>query len=46
MKLRDYLNMYGKRYFVGLLEDTTEHRIFFKYAPEFIKTGIETVALL
>ncbi len=41
MKLRVYLNMYGKRYFVGLLEDTTEHRIFFEYAPEFIKTGIE-----
>lgn len=44
MKLRDYLNMYGKRYFVGLLEDTTERRIFFEYAPEF--TGIETVACL
>lgn len=41
MKLRVYLNMYGKRYFVGLLEDTTERRIFFEYAPEFIKTGIE-----
>lgn len=41
MKLRVYLNMYGKRYFVGLLEDTTDRRIFFEYAPEFIKTGIE-----
>ena len=46
MKLRVYLNMYGKRYFVGLLEDTTERRIFFEYAPEFIKTGIETIARL
>lgn len=41
MKLRVYLNMYGKRYFVGLLEDTKDCRIFFEYAPDFIKTGIE-----
>lgn len=41
MKLRVYLNIFGKRYFVGLLEDTSDRRIFFEYAPEFIKTGIE-----
>lgn len=41
MKLHVYLNAYGKRLFVGLLEDTVNGRIFFEYAPEFIKTGIE-----
>ena len=46
MKLRVYLNMYGKRHFVGLLEDTPNRRIFFEYAPEFIKTGMENVARL
>ncbi len=29
MKLRVYLNIFGKRYFVGLLEDTSDRRIFF-----------------
>lgn len=34
-----YLNAYGKRRFVGLLEENRE-RIFFEYAPEFIQSGI------
>lgn len=41
MKLRVYLNTFGKRYFVGLLEDTADRRVFFEYAPDFVKTGIE-----
>ncbi|MBP3615908.1 MAG: type II toxin-antitoxin system HipA family toxin [Alphaproteobacteria bacterium] len=40
MKLNVYLNTYGSRKFVGVLEDIGA-KIYFQYAPEFIKEGIE-----
>ena len=40
MKLNVYFNTYGSRKFVGVLEDTGA-KIYFQYAPEFIKEGIE-----
>ncbi len=40
MKLNVYLNAYGKREYVGILSEQ-ENRIFFQYAPLFLKTGIE-----
>lgn len=39
MRLNVFLNTYGKRHFVGIL-DEQGHRIFFEYAPEFITSGI------
>ncbi len=41
MKLSVYLNSYGKRILVGLLADDSKNRIFFEYAPDFLKSGIE-----
>lgn len=40
MKLQVWLNMYGVRRMVGLLYETN-NRVFFEYAPEFLKSGIE-----
>ena len=40
MKLKVFLNMYGCRQEVGLLHQDKQ-RIFFEYAPEFLKSGIE-----
>ena len=40
MKLNVYFNTYGSRKFVGVLEDIGA-KIYFQYAPEFIKEGIE-----
>jgi serine/threonine-protein kinase HipA len=40
MKLKVFLNMYGIRQEVGLLLQDKQ-RIFFEYAPEFLKSGIE-----
>ena len=39
MKLQVYLNAYGNRRFVGVLQEE-RGRIFFEYAPEFIAEGI------
>ena len=39
MRLNVFLNAYGKRHFVGILEEQAP-RIFFEYSPEFIATGI------
>ena len=39
MKLHVYLNAYGNRRFVGVLQEERD-RIFFEYAPEFIAGGI------
>lgn len=39
MRLNVFLNAYGKRKFVGILEET-DNRIFFEYAPEFISSGL------
>ena len=39
MRLNVFLNAYGKRHFVGVLEEQTP-RILFEYSPEFIATGI------
>lgn len=39
MKLHVYLNAYGNRRFVGVLQEE-RGRIFFEYAPEFIAEGI------
>ncbi len=39
MRLNVFLNAYGKRRFVGILEEQAP-RIFFEYSPEFIATGI------
>lgn len=39
MKLHVYLNAYGNRRFVGVLQEE-RGRIFFEYAPEFIAGGI------
>ena len=40
MTLKVFLNMYGKRQEVGLLAQEKQ-RIFFEYAPDFLKNGIE-----
>ena len=40
MKLKVFLNMYGSRQEVGLLLQDKQ-RIFFEYAPGFLKSGIE-----
>jgi len=40
MKLKIFLNMYGCRQEVGLLHQDKQ-RIFFEYAPGFLKSGIE-----
>ena len=40
MKLKVFLNMYGIRQEVGLLLQDKK-RIFFEYAPDFLKSGIE-----
>ena len=40
MKLKVFLNMYGCRQEVGLLHQDKQ-RIFFEYAPECLKSGIE-----
>ena len=40
MKLKVFLNMYGIRQEVGLLQQDKQ-RIFFEYASEFLKSGIE-----
>ena len=40
MKLKVYLNMYGKRQEVGLLYEE-QNRMFFEYSKDFISTGIE-----
>lgn len=40
MKLKVFLNMYGCRQEVGLLHQDKQ-RIFFEYAPKFLKSGIE-----
>ena len=40
MKLKAFLNMYGNRQEVGLLVQENQ-RIFFEYAPDFLKSGIE-----
>ena len=39
MRLNVYLNTYGNRLFVGVLEEQNQ-RIFFEYAPEFIQSSI------
>ena len=39
MRLNVFLNAYGKRHFVGILEEQAP-RIFFEYSPEFIASGI------
>ena len=39
MRLNVYLNTYGNRLFVGVLEEHNQ-RIFFEYAPEFIQSSI------
>lgn len=39
MRLNVFLNVYGKRNFVGVLEEQNK-RIFFEYAPEFLKLNI------
>lgn len=39
MRLNVFLNAYGKRHFVGVLEEQAP-RIFFEYSQEFIATGI------
>lgn len=39
MRLNVFLNAYGKRYFVGILEEQGQS-IFFEYSPEFIASGI------
>ncbi len=40
MKLNVFLNLYGTRYYVGLLQE--DHgRIFFEYASDFLNCGIE-----
>lgn len=39
MRLNVFLNTYGKRKFVGILEET-DNRIFFEYAPEFISSRL------
>ncbi len=39
MKLNVYLNAFGKRDYVGVLRDQNR-RIFFQYAPSFLKTGL------
>lgn len=39
MRLNVFLNAYGNRLFVGVLEEHN-NRIFFEYAPEFIGTNI------
>lgn len=43
MKLNVYLNLYGKRQFVGVLYEEESNKskpIYFQYSSEFIKTGI------
>ena len=40
MKLKVYLNMYGKRQEVGLLYEE-QNRVLFEYSKDFISTGIE-----
>lgn len=39
MRLNVYLNTYGNRLFVGVLEEQNK-RVFFEYAPEFIQSNI------
>ena len=39
MRLNVFLNAYGKRNFVGVLEEQNK-RIFFEYAPEFLRLNI------
>ncbi|MBR3676106.1 MAG: HipA N-terminal domain-containing protein, partial [Alphaproteobacteria bacterium] len=39
MRLNVFLNAYGNRLFVGVLEEQN-NRIFFEYAPEFIGKNI------
>ena len=38
MRLNVFLNSFGKREFVGILDDN-QGRVLFEYAPEFIKKG-------
>ena len=40
MKLKVFLNMYGSRREAGLLVQEKQ-RIFFEYAPDFLKSNIE-----
>ena len=40
MKLNVFLNMYGKRQQVGILAEEGK-RIFFQYAPDFLKEKVE-----
>ena len=39
MRLNVFLNAYGNRLFVGVLEER-EKRIYFEYAPEFLRLNI------
>ncbi len=39
MRLHVYLNHFGKRQLVGLLEE--KDRIYFEYSPDFLRSGIE-----
>ncbi len=41
MKLQVYLNSYNKKQLVGLLQEDEKKRIFFEYAPNFLKSGTE-----
>ena len=41
MKLQVFLNLLGKRQFVGILQETDDKRILFEYASEFIKSGLD-----
>lgn len=40
MRLNVFLNAYGKRRYIGILNER-EHRILFEYSPEFLATTIE-----
>ena len=39
MRLNVFLNIYGNRLFVGVLEEQNK-RVFFEYAPEFVNSNI------
>ena len=39
MRLNVFLNTYGNRLFVGVLEEQNK-RVFFEYAPEFVNSNI------
>ena len=40
MRLNVFMNAYGNRLFVGVLEEQNK-RVFFEYAPEFLKKNID-----